>query len=578
MKIKSIASGKLYEIDIKSEGENNMPCPECSSERKKKNLRCFSFNAKKGAGFCNHCESRFVEYKKYEKIEYVKPKWENFTELPEKAVKWFENRMITQTALKKMKVSYKKAWMPQTQKEEDVIAFPFLVGDEVVNIKYRDKDKNFKLESGCELVWYNYNAIKNEEVVIVEGEIDCLSFISDDIENVISVPNGASIGKMDYFVLEDLAHVKKFYICTDNDEKGLILRNELVRRLGIERCYICSTKECKDGNEYLCTYGRGSLKEVLDTAKQPSIDGIFDLDSMYNDIVNLYENGLQRGVITGFSELDRLVSWETKRFAVFSGTPSSGKSELLDFIAGSLNIRHGWKVAYCSPENFPMQYHYAKIFEKLTGERFKANESISFDQAYEHIKENFFWINPYTTPNLDSILERFKYFVRAKGVKVVVLDPFNKIEDEVEYKQQGRLLNKMISFAKENDVLFCLVAHPKKLQKDSSGLLPMPTPYDISGTSDIWNMADYIIMVGRDQDAETKTFLSTGSITISKVKFKNLGEQGMVKFQYDTLTGRYSSPNVRFDRSNWLTSEYVPTPILPSVDLFESQVDNEIPF
>ena len=48
----------------------------------------------------------------------------------------------------------------------------------------------------------------------------------------------------------------------------------------------------------------------------------------------------------------------------------SGKSEFVDYIVTKLNIKHGWKAAFFTPENYPLKFHYAKLFEKMIGKKF----------------------------------------------------------------------------------------------------------------------------------------------------------------------------------------------------------------
>ncbi|RDF61982.1 hypothetical protein DV997_21150, partial [Acinetobacter baumannii] len=78
---------------------------------------------------------------------------------------------------------------------------------------------------------------------------------------------------------------------------------------------------------------------------------------------------------------------------------------------------------------------------------------------------------------------------------------------------------------RDSDVLFFLVAHPKKLEKNKAEEYPMPTMYDIAGSSDFWNMADYGISLRRDVDFDTKANLNNGKLAVQKVKFKHLGTQ-----------------------------------------------------
>jgi twinkle protein len=563
MKILSLNTKQIFEIDIKSTGENAMPCPECSQDRRKKHAKSFSFNAKKLAGYCNHCEGRFVEHKPFEKINYIKPVFDNsFVDLrPEWLKVFLSKRSISESTLKKMKISEKLIWMPQTQKEEQVVCYPYFKGEEVVNIKYRGNNKSFKLESGAELCWYNYNALNlYKEIIIVEGEIDCLSFIEEGFDNCISVPNGANIGKMEYFdnSIQDLDKIEKFYLCTDNDEKGILLKNEFIRRLGIDKCYVCNLFEYKDANDFLVGKGRGELSSVILNAKIPKVEGAFTADDFSSDLDSLFKNGLQKGKTTGYSFIDDIVSWETKRLAIVTGTPSSGKSEFVDFLTVLLNLRYGWKAAYFTPENFPVTNHIAKLSEKIVGKKF-GHENMSYAEYYmsvEYINDNFFWVNPPENAKLDTILEKFKYFIKSKGVKIVVVDPFNTIENEVQYNEQGKLLQKMVKFARANDVLFFLIAHPKKLDKSKSdGTYPMPTMYDIAGSSDFWNMADYGIALRREVDVETKANLNQGLLSIQKVKFKHLGGQGVGKWRYNFINGRYENEGTNWDNKQWIESD-----------------------
>jgi twinkle protein len=320
------------------------------------------------------------------------------------------------------------------------------------------------------------------------------------------------------------------------------------------------------------------LAEVVKNAKMPQIAGVNYVENFYSELDHLFENGLQKGKTLGYRELDELITWETKRFCIVTGTPSSGKSEFVDFVATVLNLKHNWKVAFFSPENFPIKNHVAKLSEKIVGQRF-SKEHMSYENYYgsrDYINENFFWVDPSESSDLESILDRFKFFIKAKGVKVIVLDPFNTIENEVKYNEQGKLLQKMVKFARANDVLFFLVAHPKKLEKNKEGEYPMPTMYDIAGSSDFWNMADYGISLRREVNPETKANLNNGILSVQKVKFKHLGVQGIWDWEYNFVNGRYISRNKEWDNRPWgvLVEEGEPTPTAPQVDtiaMFEQE-------
>ena len=152
---------------------------------------------------------------------------------------WFQTRGISQQTLKDLRIGEGPEYMPQTGKTENVIKFNYFMGDQLINVKYRDGRKNFKLYKGAEKVFYNINSIIGYEYcVIVEGEMDVLALHEAGITNAISVPNGATLNSnnleyldacIDYF--EDK---EKIILAVDTDEAGQALQAELIRRLGSE--------------------------------------------------------------------------------------------------------------------------------------------------------------------------------------------------------------------------------------------------------------------------------------------------------------------------------------------------------
>jgi twinkle protein len=139
----------------------------------------------------------------------------------------------------------------------------------------------------------------------------------------------------------------------------------------------------------------------------------------------------------------------------------------------------------------------------------------------------------------------------------------------------------MIFFGKKNDVLVHLVAHPKKMQKDETKKYPVPSMYDISGSSDFYNKTDYGISVDRMKDEEGK-MINFGGIHILKVKFKHLGRQGKWDFAYNINNGRLQTNNagiINWENRNWITKEE--NKESKSKDIFEdNQFDykGEVPF
>ena len=577
MKIQSTNTKQLYHYE--PNGARSI-CPECSHNRKKKTDKCLHWDVGGKRGFCHNCATSFYEYSPFEPKEYVCPEWKNITRLSDKAVKYFEGRMISQDTLVKMKVYSDEEFMPQIGAKVEAICFPYFSNDKLINIKFRGPKKSFKLVSGAELIFWNIDCLKEAtEVIIVEGEIDALTFVQAGYDNVLSVPNGAN-KNLEYLdnCIEAFNSISKVYIATDQDTKGIELKEELIRRLGAERCYIVSFKECKDANEYLQKYGQ-EINDVIRNAQPVPVKGIIEAGSIYADIRNLYEQGIQRGEEIGVSCIDEFITWEGGRLAIVTGVPGCGKSELVDYLVTKLNIKHGWKAAYFTPENHPLKFHYAKLFEKLIGKKFSqgATSEIEYDLAYDYIRENFFYILNEEDFTVKSILDSAKILIKTRGIKILVIDPYNKLDHKYtdsETQYISRFLDQIIMFAKFNNILIFLVAHPKKMNR-VNGKIEVPSLYDISGSANFYNKTDYGITVHRKTDDEN-IMINEVDVYFQKIKFKHLGKQGIVNLNYDYISGRFSRGGR--DLSNWLIKDQVRIEIQPNINFYERPDDKDCPF
>lgn len=578
MKYQSSNTKIVYDLTFDKPGRYK--CPECSYNSKRKNPKDLQYYEDTGRAFCHKCNTTLFEYKPYEtKKEYVVPEWKNETKLTDKAVKYWTGRMISQDTLNKMKVYSDTEWMPQFQKEVEVICFPYFRDNVLVNIKYRGAKKTFKLVSNAELIWYNFDVLKeNKEIIICEGEGEVLTWIENGFENVISVPNGA--GNVEYLdnsirLFDDIETV---YIANDNDEKGIELRDELARRIGLEKCKTISFKECKDGNEYFVKHGGIEFKKLIENAKPVPIDGIVKIEQIEPEIIDLFENGLQPGKEIGNELIDKYCTWELGRLAICTGVPGSGKSEAVDYITTRLNLLHGWKVAYYTPENYPLQFHYAKLHEKFSGKKFDKQHDPNFYGTYEYVKDNFYYILNEEDHSVDTVLDNAKMLVKNYGVKIVVIDPYNKLEHQYDKNSSetqyiSKFLDKLTTFSKMNKVLVFLVAHPRKLQKGE-----VPTLYDIAGSANFYNKTDYGFTVHRERD-ENNMMNNEVQIYWQKIKFKHLGEQGVSDLRYNYNNGRFENRNTDingWDNSNWLYKEKQEA--ISDEYKYMEPIDKEVPF
>ena len=366
-----------HNLDV---GKTQGTCPLCSSDRQPKNqkLKCASYDWERGLGTCHHCDSSFqlhtYQRKGSSEKTYIRPDALNVVDpkqITSKVFKWFESRGISQKTLDDLMVTEGTEYMPQTGKSENTIQFNYIMGDELINVKYRDGRKNFKLYKGAEKVFYNINSIVGyDHCIITEGEMDVLALHEAGIKNAISVPNGATLNSnnLDYLdnCIDYFEDKEKVILAVDNDEPGLALQQELIRRLGAEVCFLSTFEDCKDANDYLIKYGKDKLVKRIEGARPVPLENVKTFKDIEDEITDFVRNGFKRGYQIGLPNFDDIFSTYTGQFITVTGIPSSGKSDFVDQMVVGYNQKYQWKTAFASPENAPTYLHAHKLMRKVS--------------------------------------------------------------------------------------------------------------------------------------------------------------------------------------------------------------------
>lgn len=571
--------------------EVHTTCPKCSHTRSHKNDPCLFVNIDAGAYKCHHCgwEGNVRSGHTPKKV-YVKPQWSNITKISDGLVAYWAGRGISQQTLIQVKMNEGQHFMPQTYREELTMQWPYLRDGEVVNVKYRGQmlvqkinkqtlqpeqsiEKIFTLVKDAEKIFWNLDAIKeSEECLITEGEPDGMSFIEAGYLPVVSVPNGATKANNNLQYLDNcidyFENKKKIYIGVDNDEAGRALAAELVRRLGAERCWLVNYGDCKDGNEYLIKHGKLALPILLNWAKPAQISGIVDIDDTWNDVLDIWKNGLKPGLQVNVKQIDELYSYPPGFMTVVTGKPNGGKGPLTRYQLVRMAVLHGTKTALFCPEDEPIALHITNIISVLIGKSFnpKYGAKITIDEvnsAKDFIREHFFFISKGRPGgdgelalkkfSVDEILAVAKKLVIRHGINFLVIDPWNKIRhskkgdnwDQKEYISDQ--LDLILDFGEANGVHPILIVHPTKIYKDKvSGKYPVVTLNDCAGAAEFETKTPMGFSVYRDYDK------GTTSMYVLKMKHNHHGQIGFVDFTYDVLSGRYNVVGCIPDKGNWL--------------------------
>ena len=526
-------------------------CPVCSHDRKPENrkAKCAMYDWERGLGTCMNCDTVFQLHTFKRKgggtKEYVLPEWRNNTNLSDAAIKWFEGRGISQKTLTDMKISEGPEWMPQTSSNVNTIQFNYFINEQLINTKFRDGRKNFKLVKGAEKIFYNINNIVGHDwCVIVEGEMDALSLYEVGVTNVVSVPNGATLNRLNLDYLDNCIEYfddkTKIILATDSDEAGQNLQQELIRRFGAEVCWMADLGVHKDANDLLITDGRNALLDAIHNSTAVPLENVVTVNDINDELEEFIHEGFKPGFQVGLDNFDSIFSTYTGQFITVTGVPSSGKSDFVDRMAVGYQMKYGWKTAFASPENKPTFLHAHKLIRKIGGWMPKKEDlgGDKWNQCFEVVDDNFYFIEA-ERYDLDAVLKKGAELVKRKGIKCLVIDPYNKVK----MKGSGDLsitdatmeyLAKIEAFAKKYDVLVIIVAHPTKMYKKDDGTIDEPTMYNIKGGGEWYDASYHGLLVHRNYTNNTV------KVKVLKVKFQNLGEnQAEAHFKWNHASGDY---------------------------------------
>lgn len=558
-----------YQVDIRhrTSGVIKTICNQCLPTRHNKRDRSLRVNIDTGHCHCYHCGADFYvpdDTEEREKAErqaarkrraaavvpqhFQRPVFDaSKTTLSDATERWLvETRCIPQSVIAELRITEQEEFMPQFGAKERCVCFNYFEGGQLVNTKFRSGKKHFKMVQGAELIPYNIDSLIGQTSCIIhEGELDAASSIAAGFKGVISVPAGANSNLLwlDRFMETHFEDLEEIIIAVDTDSAGIRLRDELVNRLGAERCRVVAYgPDCKDANEHLVKYGLESLRIAIEQAVEVPLEGIFTAADLHGDLRALFDNGFGPGAETGWEEMDKICTYERRRNIIVTGTPGAGKSEWVDELVLRLCLRHQWKIGFFSPENIPIVYHLRKLIEKLTGHRFQNGCGMTeglLARSEEFLAENVSHISLKGNATPDRVLAKARELVVRRGCRIFVFDPLNRFDHEpapgqTETQYISNLLNKFTEFATQYNCLLILVAHPRKMNRNpTTGATPRVEMYDINGSADFYNKADYGIVVERDKE------IGITRVYVDKVKFKHLGVGGVATFVYDPVNGRY---------------------------------------
>lgn len=520
---------------------------------------------------------RFEEERKSFKSEANK-----VHEINEKTKKYVMSRGIKEEAIKKFDL----------RSSGDAVVFPYYKYETIIGYKVRNLEKNKKMWgiSGSKPFLFNFQNLDDnfEELIICEGEFDCMIIDQCGFNNVVSVGAGAnSLSSLVKQCKDILDKYENLIIVSDNDDAGESMDETFVKEFGLKaRLTDKKLYTQNDINAEHFKHGEEKVKEIIESARL-KVEGRRDLDKVpYKGL----EKKVGKYIPTGTPSIDYAINdLAPGCVTVIVGRTNAGKTTFTKQIISNA-INNGNKV-FCVSGEGDQEVFINEIYKNVIGrnqdyfdtvkinKRFHKEPKREVQEALEKWHKGKLVVFSKGESKLKSIEELFNmisYEIKIKKHNLVVIDNMMSLltvsNNGDKNQSQGDFMQKCCDIAKAYSTHIVVVVHPRK---PAGGKIQEIDIENISGSMDIGNKADNIISVSRKKQEEGEDdFQEGGEIEVLKNRYYS--ELPKIDTYFDKDTGLLleidNIGNVigyKFDWQKYLNKNFV-----ENIDIFSSNPDD----
>lgn len=342
--------------------------------------------------------------------------------------------------------------------------------------------KAFRSPAGREAGLYNDSCIHTgmDELVIVEGEADCLSLLSQGYETVVAVP-GASVKKTTWIDKIDQACPKTVYLCYDTDKPGQENALAMAKKVGLNRVRNivlpafsrADGSPGKDLNEWFCAGNTVSDFSALQaTAKAFDVDGVQNVARVLEELREDIEGrGTTAKYSTPWPSLnERAGGFEDGDLIGWMAQAKVGKS------TAALNLLHYYAQVegYCSfmyCQEMPPKRLVRKWVSHVTQtDDSPGNSKITVESVATALEiargmksDILFGFTP--SRKMEDVFDTIRQTVRRYGVQVVCFDNLQMMVGSLEHSAQetSKITKGFKSLAMELGILIHLIIQPNRV-------------------------------------------------------------------------------------------------------------------
>ena len=450
--------------------------------------------------------------------------------------------------IKQQKIGLTTRYFKLTGDNTRALVFPYLVNGNAVWAHYRTLPdpkylskipKDFASPTGWDAALYNGEVLKEglKELVLVEGEANCIIAMDKGIPNIAGVP-GANIKKAEWIDAIDKIGVEKIYVCYDKDSTGQKAAQVLASRIGLEKCFKIvlpdftvttesgETRKGKDLNEWFIS--GGGTSELFEELKKGAT--LFDVDgvSSTGNALDEFEDELNtKGASQKYSwpllsnEMGPIVQFDEGDCIMVLAEEKIGKSRFaLNMLEYMVDTYKEDGVFICLEMTRAKQArmwisHKAGIPDNLptTPEEATALTN-TFKNALPALKEyvgnregNLYFSYPkYQTA--EDVIKVVLDCIKRYGVKWIVLDNLQRLCDTTigsknRTQHLSELSKKLSQICKDYNVQIIIVLQPNRVSETK-----LTDVRNVDGASQIAKDCDCMLILNRHKvgEIEKSTF------------------------------------------------------------------------
>lgn len=404
---------------------------------------------------------------------------------------WLESRGITAKTIADFRIG------EQLRNGKTFAVFPYLRDGELVNAKYRNTEdkKDMRQEGGAEPCLFGWHLIdpKARTVALCEGEIDAMTLHQAGIP-ALSVNAGAGNHQWIESDWDRLERFSELLICFDDDEAGQKGAQDVIRRLGAERCKLVKFG-AKDANQWLMDGACGEdFHNAVKDAKPQDPEELVQFADYIGQVQAMFYPDPNTPSFPTLRIGHRVYEWFEFRpgeYTVWTGINGHGKSLMLTQVQIGL-ASQGERVMIFSGEMTP-QAQLKRMVKQLSGLDRPTPAYIT--AIGEWVRDKFWVFNLVGSAPMDKLLEVFAYANRRYGIRQFVIDSLmvTDVPDDGPgfVTKQKEAVQKIANFAKRTGSHVHLVAHPRKGADESKS----PGKLDVSGSGKITDLAENVFSV-----------------------------------------------------------------------------------